>query len=100
LARPDDVTVFAVLLDDVEGVPRITAATIVTRFQGEPAVQEGEAYTSWTWAMLTALPLGLFVPCGQVLRARWPHLPTDHPPTHLYNTTSAGQVTAASAPQR
>jgi 8-oxo-dGTP diphosphatase len=100
LAQPDDVTVFAVLLDDVEGVPRITAATIVTRYQGEPAVQEGEAYTSWTWAKLTALPTGPFVACGQVLRARWPHLPIDHPRTYLYSTTGAGRLTASSAPQR
>jgi hypothetical protein len=37
-----------------------------------------------------------FVPCGQVLRARRPHLPIDHPPTHSipYYIRSAGRLTA------
>lgn len=79
------------LLDEVAGVTRLTAAALVSRYQGEAAVQEGEVYESWTWTKLSALPEnGLFVPSGQVLRARWPHLPIDHPPVHHYRLPTAG----------
>lgn len=80
----DDVDVFALLVDDNRGVARLTAAALVREFLGEPAVQPGEPYENWAWTRLSTLPDGLFTPSGQVLRARWPHLPIDHPPTLQY----------------
>ncbi|NUR01062.1 MAG: NUDIX domain-containing protein [Streptomyces sp.] len=91
-ADPRDVCVFALFLDDVDGTTRVTVGAVVTRYQGQAAVQPGEAHTAWDWHELDALPDGLFVPCGQVLRAYRPHLPIIHPPTRHYRVQHAGRL--------
>ncbi|MEU6349760.1 NUDIX hydrolase [Streptomyces sp. NPDC047072] len=82
-ARPEDVRLLGTLLDDVDGVVRMTVATQVTAWRGEPGDQPGERVGDWRWFALDRLPEGLFVCSAQGLTAWRPDLPIDHTPAHF-----------------
>ncbi|MFI0543273.1 bifunctional class I SAM-dependent methyltransferase/NUDIX hydrolase [Streptomyces sp. WSLK1-3] len=82
-ANPADVRLLGTLLDDVDGVVRMTVATQVTAWRGEPRDQPGERVGDWRWFPLDRLPLGLFVCSAQGLTAWRPDLPIDHTPAHF-----------------
>ncbi|MFJ7152419.1 bifunctional class I SAM-dependent methyltransferase/NUDIX hydrolase [Streptomyces sp. NPDC100445] len=86
-ADPDGARVRAVLLDSVDGLPRLTAAVRVTVFTGEPAVTEPHLIHRWEWhevADLPALSAPLFTPSAHVLDTVWPGLLPGLPPVHRY----------------
>ncbi|NEB01059.1 bifunctional class I SAM-dependent methyltransferase/NUDIX hydrolase [Streptomyces sp. SID13726] len=87
-AALSDVRLLGTLLDDVDGVVRMTVATQVTAWRGEPSDQPGERVGDWRWFALDRLPEGLFVCSAQGLTAWRPDLPIDHTPAHF--TTYAG----------
>ncbi|GKQ35369.1 bifunctional class I SAM-dependent methyltransferase/NUDIX hydrolase [Streptomyces sp. A012304] len=82
-ARPSDVRLLGTLLDDAEGVVRVTVAAVVTDWRGEPADQPGESVGDWRWYPLDRLPPSLFVCSAQALTAWRPDLPIDHAPAHF-----------------
>lgn len=82
-ARPADVRLLGTLLDDVEGVVRMTVAARVTAWRGEPSDQPGECVGDWRWFSLDRLPENLFVCSAQGLTAWRPDLPIDHTPAHF-----------------
>ncbi|MEV6106458.1 NUDIX domain-containing protein [Streptomyces sp. NPDC051940] len=82
-ARPADVRLLGTLLDDVQGVVRLTVAAEVTAWRGEPRDQPDEKLGDWRWWPLHRLPDGLFVCSAQVLTAWRSDLPVDHPPAHF-----------------
>ncbi|MEU0005350.1 NUDIX domain-containing protein [Streptomyces sp. NPDC006314] len=82
-ADPAGARVLAVLMDSVEGMPRLTAAVRVTGITGEPVVTEPQLIRRWEWHEVTDLPvLGepLFTPSAHVLDTVWPGLL----PVHRY----------------
>ncbi|MFF9087660.1 NUDIX domain-containing protein [Streptomyces sp. NPDC014991] len=86
-ADPAGARVRAVLLDSVDGIPRLTAAVQVTAFSGEPVVTEPHLIHRWEWhevADLPALSRPLFTPSAHVLDTMWPDLLPDLPPVHRY----------------
>ncbi|MEV8476381.1 bifunctional class I SAM-dependent methyltransferase/NUDIX hydrolase [Streptomyces sp. NPDC051173] len=83
-ARAEDVEVIALLLDEVGGMNRMTAVTVVAAHTGSPTAAEPELVSRWEWAEPDALPSPLFVPSAQGLRAWRPELPVDHPHAHVY----------------
>ncbi|WUQ66628.1 NUDIX domain-containing protein [Streptomyces canus] len=91
-ARPADVRLLGTLLDDVEGVVRMTVAARVTAWRGEPSDQPDERVGDWRWFALDRLPENLFVCSAQGLTAWRPDLPIDHTPAHF---TPYVQVPAA-----
>ncbi|MEV4436652.1 NUDIX domain-containing protein [Streptomyces sp. NPDC049585] len=78
------VKVLAMLVDEVSGINRVTAVTVVTVFDGAPAVIEPHLVADWQWRGVDDLPEPLFIPTAQALRAWRPELPIDHPPVHVY----------------
>jgi 8-oxo-dGTP pyrophosphatase MutT (NUDIX family) len=82
-ARPADVRLLGTLLDDVDGVVRMTVATQVTAWRGEPSDQPDERVGDWRWFPLDRLPENLFVCSAQGLTAWRPDLPIDHTPAHF-----------------
>ncbi|MEU0030045.1 bifunctional class I SAM-dependent methyltransferase/NUDIX hydrolase [Streptomyces sp. NPDC006335] len=82
-ARPADVRLLGTLLDDVDGVVRMTVATQVTAWWGEPCDQPDERVGDWRWFPLDRLPENLFVCSAQGLTAWRPDLPIDHTPAHF-----------------
>ncbi|WSZ63911.1 NUDIX domain-containing protein [Streptomyces canus] len=82
-ARPADVRLLGTLLDDVEGVVRMTVAAQVTAWRGEPSDQPDERVGDWRWFALDRLPENLFVCSAQGLTAWRPDLPIDHTPAHF-----------------
>jgi hypothetical protein len=87
--RPADVRLLGTLLDDVDGVVRMTVAAQVTAWRGEPCDQPDERVGDWRWFALDRLPENLFVCSAQGLTAWRPDLPIDHTPAHF--TPYAGQ---------
>ncbi|WP_405835719.1 NUDIX domain-containing protein [Streptomyces platensis] len=86
-ARAADARVLAILMDAVDGMPRVTAAVRVVGFCGEPAVREPELIHRWEWhdiADLPTLAADLFTPSAHVLNVVWPGLLPDLPPVHRY----------------
>ncbi|ARZ71666.1 putative MutT-family protein [Streptomyces albireticuli] len=83
-AAPADAEVTALLLDDAGGVSRLTAAVLVTAYEGEPVAAEPHLVARWQWFQPDALPGPLFVPSAQALTAWRPGLAIDHPPAHRY----------------
>ncbi|WP_432154275.1 bifunctional class I SAM-dependent methyltransferase/NUDIX hydrolase [Streptomyces tricolor] len=86
-ADPGGARVRALLMDRVDGMPRVTAAVQVTRFTGEPVVTEPRLVRRWEWHEVADLPgLGrpLFTPSAHVLDTVWPGLLPDLPPVHRY----------------
>ncbi|MFJ6387913.1 bifunctional class I SAM-dependent methyltransferase/NUDIX hydrolase [Streptomyces sp. NPDC091972] len=82
-ARPSDVRLLGTLLDDVDGVVRMTVAAHVTAWHGEPSDQPDERVGDWRWFALDRLPENLFVCSAQGLTAWRPDLPVDHTPAHF-----------------
>jgi 8-oxo-dGTP pyrophosphatase MutT (NUDIX family)/2-polyprenyl-3-methyl-5-hydroxy-6-metoxy-1,4-benzoquinol methylase len=82
-ARPGDVRLLGTLLDHVDGVVRITVASRLTAWRGEPRDQPGERVGDWRWFALDRLPENLFVCSAQGLTAWRPDLPIDHTPAHF-----------------
>jgi 8-oxo-dGTP pyrophosphatase MutT (NUDIX family) len=82
-ADPADVRLLGTLLDDVDGVVRVTVASRVTAWRGEAADQPGEKVGDWRWFPLDRLPENLFVCSAQGLTAWRPELPIDHTPAHF-----------------
>ncbi|MFF4054362.1 NUDIX domain-containing protein [Streptomyces sp. NPDC001668] len=82
-ARPADVRLLGTLLDHVDGVVRVTVASRVTAWRGEPRDQPGERVGDWRWFALDRLPENLFVCSAQGLTAWRPELPIDHTPAHF-----------------
>jgi 8-oxo-dGTP pyrophosphatase MutT (NUDIX family)/protein-L-isoaspartate O-methyltransferase len=82
-ARPADVRLLGTLLDDVDGVVRMTVAAQVTAWRGEPCDQPDERVGDWRWFALDRLPENLFVCSAQGLTAWRPDLPVDHTPAHF-----------------
>ncbi|MFJ9154362.1 bifunctional class I SAM-dependent methyltransferase/NUDIX hydrolase [Streptomyces sp. NPDC102270] len=82
-AHPADVRLLGTLLDDVAGVVRMTVATQVTAWRGEPSDQPDERVGDWRWFPLDRLPENLFVCSAQGLTAWRPDLPIDHTPAHF-----------------
>lgn len=82
-SRPADVRLLGTLLDDVDGVVRMTVATEVTAWRGEPSDQPGERVGDWRWFPLDRLPENLFVCSAQGLTAWRPELPIEHTPAHF-----------------
>ncbi|MFB0619531.1 NUDIX domain-containing protein [Streptomyces sp. AGS-58] len=86
-ADPAGVMVRAVLLDSVDGMPRLTAAVQVTAFTGAPVVTEPHLIHRWEWhevADLPALSAPPFTPSAHVLDTVWPGLLPGLPPVHRY----------------
>ncbi len=82
-SRPTDVRLLGTLLDDVDGVVRMTVATEVTAWRGEPSDQPDERVGDWRWFPLDRLPENLFVCSAQGLTAWRPELPIDHTAAHF-----------------
>ncbi|MFE3033189.1 NUDIX domain-containing protein [Streptomyces canus] len=82
-ADPADVRLLGTLLDDVDGVVRMTVAAQVTAWRGEPRDQPDERVGDWRWFALDRLPENLFVCSAQGLTAWRPDLPVDHTPAHF-----------------
>ncbi|MFE1878692.1 bifunctional class I SAM-dependent methyltransferase/NUDIX hydrolase [Streptomyces diastatochromogenes] len=83
LADRSDVRLLGTLVDQVDGVVRITFGALVTAWRGEPADQPDESVGDWRWWPLDALPPNLFECSAQILTAWRPGLPIDHPPAHF-----------------
>lgn len=82
-AAPSDVRLLGTLLDQVDGVVRMTVGAVVTAWRGEPADQPGESVGDWRWYPLDRLPPSLFVCSAQSLTAWRPDLPIDHAPARF-----------------
>ncbi|WP_330326999.1 bifunctional class I SAM-dependent methyltransferase/NUDIX hydrolase [Streptomyces pseudovenezuelae] len=82
-ARPADVRLLGTLLDDVDGVVRMTVAAQVGAWRGEPGDQPDERVGDWRWFALDRLPENLFVCSAQGLTAWRPDLPIDHTAAHF-----------------
>jgi protein-L-isoaspartate(D-aspartate) O-methyltransferase len=86
-ARAADARVWAILMDAVDGMPRVTAAVRVVDFCGKPAVREPDLISRWEWHDIAGLPTlatDLFTPSAHVLDVVWPGLLPDLPPVHRY----------------
>ncbi|MGA5566684.1 bifunctional class I SAM-dependent methyltransferase/NUDIX hydrolase [Streptomyces platensis] len=86
-ARAADARVPAILMDSVDGMPRVTAAVRVVDYRGKPAVREPDLIRRWEWhdiADLPTLAAELFTPSAHVLDVVWPGLLPDLPPVHRY----------------
>ena len=84
VADPADVQLRSVLIDR-RGVPRVTVAAYLTRFEGTPRAMEPELIEGWDWYALDApLPGALFTPSldclGAVFPDRFHGRPTRHYP--------------------
>ncbi|MET8977335.1 NUDIX domain-containing protein [Streptomyces sp. NPDC004539] len=82
-AETGAVRLLGTLLDDVDGVVRITVGSVVSAWRGEPSDQPGERVGDWRWYPLDGLPPSLFVCSAQSLTAWRPGLPIDHAPAHF-----------------
>lgn len=83
VTAPSDVRLLGTLVDHVGGVVRMTVASVVTAWRGEPADQPDERVGDWRWYDLEHLPPALFVCSAQALTAWRPGLPIDHLPAHF-----------------
>ncbi|MFF1421092.1 NUDIX hydrolase [Streptomyces sp. NPDC058280] len=81
-AHEQDVTVFAMLHDEIAGFARVTMAAVLTVYEGDPVAAEPQLISHWRWARTEELPSPLFVPSAQVLTAWRPGLDIAHPPAH------------------
>ncbi|MCE4945665.1 MULTISPECIES: nucleotide triphosphate diphosphatase NUDT15 [Streptomyces] len=87
---PDEVRIFAMLHDDVDGLNRITMASLVTRFDGTPHAAEPQHVSRWEWHSPTALPGPLFTPSAQILTVWRPELAIAAPPAHRLDVMCVG----------
>ncbi|KOG66589.1 DNA mismatch repair protein MutT [Streptomyces griseoflavus] len=74
-AEAADARLVAILMDEIHGIPRVTAAVRIAAYSGAPVVREPELVRRWEWhevADLPALAGGLFVPSAHVLETVWP----------------------------
>ncbi|MFE5077603.1 bifunctional class I SAM-dependent methyltransferase/NUDIX hydrolase [Streptomyces halstedii] len=83
VARTGDVELLGTLVDQVEGILRVTVGALVHAWQGQPVTQPDENVGDWAWYPLEYLPDGLFVCSAQILTAWRPDLPIDHPLAHF-----------------
>ncbi|MET9675360.1 NUDIX hydrolase [Streptomyces sp. NPDC006482] len=86
LADAADVEVLGLILDSVTSseLTRMTVATAVRVFRGEPAVAEPDKIERWEWTDPDRLPAALFLPSAQVLKVWRPGLPVPDGPFHRY----------------
>ncbi|MFJ5677843.1 NUDIX hydrolase [Streptomyces sp. NPDC093097] len=89
-AEPDDVRVFTMLHDDLDGLHRITMAALVTRYRGTPYAAEPELVGAWEWHHPTALPGPLFTPSAQILAVWRPELEIAAPAAHRLDVLCVG----------
>ncbi|MFJ2774853.1 bifunctional class I SAM-dependent methyltransferase/NUDIX hydrolase [Streptomyces sp. NPDC087300] len=92
-ADADDARLLAVLMDAVDGMPRVTAAVRVTAHSGVPRVTEPQLIRRWEWHEVRDLPaLGqaLFTPSAQVIDTVWPGLLPGLPPVHRHHVVGDG----------
>ncbi|GGR94762.1 hypothetical protein GCM10010269_37190 [Streptomyces humidus] len=82
-AAPSGVRLLGTLLDEVDGVVRMTVGAVVTAWEGEPADQAGESVGDWRWYPLDRLPEPLFVCSAQSLTVWRPDLPIEHAPARF-----------------
>ncbi|MFE5597482.1 NUDIX hydrolase [Streptomyces sp. NPDC056549] len=87
VADASDVEVLGLLLDTVTSarLTRMTAATALRAFRGEPAVAEPEKIERWEWTDPDDLPEALFLPSAQVLRMWRPGIAVPEAPFHRYS---------------
>ncbi|MEU2429215.1 NUDIX domain-containing protein [Streptomyces sp. NPDC007861] len=95
--RHQDVRIVAVVLDDAPGMPRISAAGLVTDARGEAEVTEPDKIVRWEWHRPEALPTELFPPSAAVLRAWRPGLSLPPVAAHVYPVGDPVSVIAAEA---
>ncbi|RSO14740.1 DNA mismatch repair protein MutT [Streptomyces sp. WAC 06725] len=91
-AEAADARLVAMVMDEVHGMPRVTAAVRITAYTGAPVVREPELVRRWEWhevADLPALAGGLFVPSAHVLETVWPGSLPGLPPVHRYHVVEA-----------
>ncbi|MCX5394774.1 NUDIX hydrolase [Streptomyces sp. NBC_00094] len=86
VADAADVEVLGLILDSVTSteLTRMTVATVVRVFRGEPAVAEPDKIERWEWTDPDRLPAALFLPSAQVLKVWRPGLPVPDGPFHRY----------------
>ncbi|MFE3324431.1 NUDIX hydrolase [Streptomyces sp. NPDC059176] len=89
--RAEDVRVCAVVLDGERGLPRVSAAALVTEVEGAPEVTEPDKIARWQWHRPESLPSDLFMPSAAVLHAWRPDLA-------LPDVPALGYPLAATAP--
>ncbi|MER6049936.1 NUDIX domain-containing protein [Streptomyces sp. BHT-5-2] len=89
-AEPDDVRIFAMLHDDIQGLNRITMASLVTHCQGTPYAAEPQNIGRWEWHSPTALPGPLFTPSAQILAVWRPELEIAAPKAHRLDVMCVG----------
>ncbi|MGW9592231.1 bifunctional class I SAM-dependent methyltransferase/NUDIX hydrolase [Streptomyces chartreusis] len=82
-SRPHDIELLGTLVDQVEGVLRVTVSALVHDWQGQPATQLDESVGDWAWYPLDQLPGELFVCSAQILTAWRSDLLIDHPRAHF-----------------
>ncbi|MFJ2008170.1 bifunctional class I SAM-dependent methyltransferase/NUDIX hydrolase [Streptomyces chartreusis] len=82
-SRPHDIELPGTLVDQVEGVLRVTVSALVHDWQGQPATQLDESVGDWAWYPLDQLPGELFVCSAQILTAWRSDLLIDHPRAHF-----------------
>jgi 8-oxo-dGTP pyrophosphatase MutT (NUDIX family) len=66
------VRVYAVLVDGLGGLTRVTAAAVTDRAAGTPRVTEPDKIVRWEWFDRAAVPSPLFPPSASVLDCLWP----------------------------
>ncbi len=91
-AEAADARLVAMVVDEIHGMPRVTAAVRITAYSGAPVVREPKLVRRWEWhevADLPALAGGLFVPSAHVLETVWPGSLPGLPPVHRYQVVEA-----------
>jgi 8-oxo-dGTP pyrophosphatase MutT (NUDIX family) len=97
-ARAEDVELLGTLVDQVDGVLRVTVGALIHVWQGQPTTQPDESVGDWAWHPLGQLPDDLFVCSAQILTAWQPDLPIDHPPAHFTRFASEPAATSVNRP--
>ncbi|WP_322975636.1 bifunctional class I SAM-dependent methyltransferase/NUDIX hydrolase [Streptomyces sp. NBC_00162] len=90
LAAESDAHLLSVLLDDAQGLPRLTAVVRIAAWSGEPANREPMLFERWEWHDPHSLAcLGpVFTPTALALNAVWPGIIRSLPPVRAYEATS------------
>nr|WP_030672179.1 bifunctional class I SAM-dependent methyltransferase/NUDIX hydrolase [Streptomyces rimosus] len=91
-AEAADARLVAIVMDEVHGIPRVTAAVRIAAHSGTPVVREPELIQRWEWHEATDLQVlagGLFVPSAHVLETVWPGSLPGLPPAHRHLVVEA-----------
>ncbi|WDM16023.1 methyltransferase, FxLD system [Streptomyces lavenduligriseus] len=85
-ADPADAYVVTMLVDDIHGVPRLTAVVRITAWSGTLSNPEPDKFARWEFVDLYALACAgaVFVPAAQALDAVWPGVIPGLPPVVSY----------------